>query len=245
MDLNQIWASVGQLIVGLGGGAVIAYGIFTWLGKRWIDSRFEKSLEAYKAKQAQELEEYKAKVTALFNHITKIHEKEFEVLPVAWGMLLEALGHYSRTTFFFEEYPDLGNKYDNELKLFLEKAEVDEEEINKILLASPTDRTKIYARIQFWKKWNEAQKCMYDFHNYLLRNKIFLSKNLFDRFTELDLSMQSIISKKKDEKIFSSQEIGRQAWEEIAAFNKEVNGKRDEIEQLIQKRLHYQDAGEW
>lgn len=60
----------------------IVTAIVALLGTSWIQNRFTQSLE-----------EYKHKTNSLFNRITKIHEKEIEVLPEAWKYLLNAHGH--------------------------------------------------------------------------------------------------------------------------------------------------------
>lgn len=74
----------------------IVSALFLFLGKNWIENRFARRLEAYKREQNQELEHYKYQINALFNRITKIHEREIEVLPATWQKLQEAHGHLAR-----------------------------------------------------------------------------------------------------------------------------------------------------
>jgi hypothetical protein len=88
MDLGTTLRFVGE--------AVLATGFVAALGKLWIENQFAKSLEAYKHEQRRELEHYKHQIDSLFNRITKIHEKEIEVLPCAWKKLQEAHGHLAR-----------------------------------------------------------------------------------------------------------------------------------------------------
>src|SRR5205085_2601260 len=64
---------------------IAASGIVMFIGKNWIENQFARRLKVYERKQ-----------NALFNRITKIHEKEIEVLPAAWQKLLEAHGHLAR-----------------------------------------------------------------------------------------------------------------------------------------------------
>ena len=80
MDIGKFLV---QLIAYGGGAVAIAYVVFIFLGKNVVENWFSKRMEAYKNAQAQELEEFKYKINALFNRVTKIHEKEFEVLPKA------------------------------------------------------------------------------------------------------------------------------------------------------------------
>lgn len=63
----------------------IVSALFIFVGKNWIENQFARRLKAYERKQ-----------NSLFNRITKIHEKEIEVLPAAWQKLMEAHGHLAR-----------------------------------------------------------------------------------------------------------------------------------------------------
>lgn len=61
MDGIWEWAKSIMALLGLGGltiGSVVAlaYGLFKWLGEKWIDRKFEKQMEAYKTEQSRELE---------------------------------------------------------------------------------------------------------------------------------------------------------------------------------------------
>ncbi|MBX4889677.1 hypothetical protein [Rhizobium bangladeshense] len=67
-----------------------AWAAFRWFGQKWIESKFAKSLEEYKAGQARELEKLKHKINSTFDRITRLHDREFDVLPDLWGKLVEA-----------------------------------------------------------------------------------------------------------------------------------------------------------
>lgn len=82
------------------GEAILASGIvsalFGLLGKSWIENQFAKRLKEYEREQQEILERYKYQINSLFNRISKIHEKEIEVLPTAWQKLQNAHGHLAR-----------------------------------------------------------------------------------------------------------------------------------------------------
>ena len=79
---------------------LVALGLVKWFAPKWIDHRFGVRLEAFKAAQQAKLEEFKSDQQKelerlrhrLSSRISKIHEKEFEVLPRAWFMLNELHG---------------------------------------------------------------------------------------------------------------------------------------------------------
>lgn len=75
-----------------GSTAVVVFGGlaflgFRWLLRKWLDNHFAQQLEEFKREQSELLEEYRLEINSEFNRISKIHEKEFEVLPEIWGRI--------------------------------------------------------------------------------------------------------------------------------------------------------------
>lgn len=85
--LEELLKAIGLLVVAAGGLTAIAYAIFKNLGEKWLDARFDERLAAYKHEQQKELEQVRFKITALLDRATKLHQREFEVLPEAWSLL--------------------------------------------------------------------------------------------------------------------------------------------------------------
>jgi hypothetical protein len=238
MPNDQFWAEIGKFIAASGGVVVIAFGIFSWLGKRWIENQFNQRLEAYKAAQAQELEEYKAKVTTLFSRITKIHEKEFDVLPTAWCKLQTALGKVGIPAAIFKEYPDLKFLNDGEVEELLARHSFSTTEKQKLMLADPLDRNQLYQDSLFWEELNRAYDALNDFHNYIVFNKIFLSSDLFDTFNTIDKAQIDVINNLRYGKEVRDHKMTHKAMQDFRA----INAQLENLEKLVQKRLHYQDA---
>jgi hypothetical protein len=224
------------LVVG-GGAAVIAYSIFIWLGKRWIEEHFAKRLEAYKHVQNQELENFKYKINALFNRITKIHEKEFEVLPTAWQKLQNALGYVASVTSPFQQYPNINQMTEEQLNEFL-KSSVLLDSQKQELLAAP-DKFKYYTEAIFWHKLSAAQESVRDLHNYIVNNRIFLNVELSTRFKKADEVLYSALIDSEVSREANGRKFISEAHKKI---KEEVTPLIGEIEQLVQKRLHYDKA---
>ena len=87
MFSENIYKFIVEVILAGGGGALVAYGIFTYFGRSWLDNKFSKGLENFKHQQNLQMEQYRFEINSLFNRISKIHEKEFEVLPELWFKL--------------------------------------------------------------------------------------------------------------------------------------------------------------
>lgn len=107
----------------------------------------------------------------MFSKATKIHEKEFEILPEAWIKLQNALGLISRLVSPFQSYPDLNRMVEDELQEFVAKSRLTETQRKRVL--NESDKNEYYMDIIFWHDLYEVQSGISDFHNYIMRNKIF------------------------------------------------------------------------
>lgn len=218
-------------------GASAAYAIFRFLGKKWIENKFAERLETYKNKLQKELENTRYEINALFSRVTKIHEKEFEVLPEAWHKMHNALGSASQFVSYTRDYPDLNHMNSQALEEFLEKSPLHRFEKQELLQAS--DKISYYEKIKFWYDLREVEEAFRDFHNYIIKNKIFLTPDLQERFTEIDNVMGSAILERKVGHEAKDREMWVSAYEKI---EKEVNPIIDVIEKLVQSRLHYHEV---
>jgi hypothetical protein len=233
----DIWKFLGQLIAFGGGAAAIAYVVFIFLGRSFVESWFSKRMEAYKNAQAQELEEFKYKINALLNRVTKIHEKEFEVLPKAWELLQNALGQVGHMASPLQSYPDFTWMSDIEIQEFLETTKLRKHE-HKDLVAAP-DKNKFYQEKIFWHELNDARSRVNDLHNFLLYNKIFLSKDLFKEFGKVDTMLYDAVVEIETNHESRDFKLNRQIW---VRLNTEMQEIATSIESLVQARLHYPEA---
>ncbi|MBD3349946.1 MAG: hypothetical protein GF364_00490 [Candidatus Lokiarchaeota archaeon] len=94
--------------------------VFKYLASKWIESKFTKSLEDHKHKLENEREKLKFEINSLFNRVTKIHEKEIEVLPIAWKKLDDLLDLLRK---FIREHHCINNKSPKELDDFYKESE--------------------------------------------------------------------------------------------------------------------------
>ena len=237
MKIDNIGEFLFQIIAYAGGSVAIAYLLFTWLGKRVVEHWFEKRMEVYRNAQAQELEEYKYKINSLFNRVTKIHEREFDVLPKAWEMLQDALAQVGYIASPLQSYPDFTWMSESEFQEFLSTTKLRKHEIEE--LKSAPDKNKFYQEKIFWHELYEAKKQINDLHNFLLYNKIFLSKDLFEEFKELDTMLYDTVLEIEGD----HQDLVRKSiipiWKKL---NQDVQEIATRIETLVQARLHYPEA---
>lgn len=82
-----------ESMVAVGGvGAVVAYGLFQFLGRTWIENKFAEKLELYRHQQAIEIQRLRVEIDSMLSGAIKLQDREFEILPKAWEKLDEAYG---------------------------------------------------------------------------------------------------------------------------------------------------------
>jgi hypothetical protein len=235
--IGTFFEIIGKIVL-YGGGAVgIAYGLFVFLGKNWIENKFATRLEAYKAKQNKELEDVKYKINTLFNRVLKIHDKEMEVLPEAWSKLHDAIDHISSLVNVLQQYPDFTIQKEEDIISYLESLQWEKHQIDD-LLHSP-DRNKHFQDKIFWYRLSEARKMFSEFHKYIIRNKIFMGKELKDQFSKVgDLLWESLITREVGEEAKDHKMI----VESYKKLKDNLSQIVDDIENIMQKRLRYDEA---
>ena len=235
--MEQFYEAIGKIVAVGGGAAAIAYGLFLFLGKRWIEDKFSMRLESYKNEQQKNLEDFKYQINALFNRVLKIHDKEMEILPEAWAKLHDAIDLTSNLVSVYQEYPDFKRLKDTEVISYLESIKWKQHQIDELLEA--TDRNKHFQEKIFWHRLGDAQKRFSDFHKYITRNKIFMGEELKSHFSKVgDLLWESLVTREVGEEVKDHKMI----VESYKKLKENLNQIVSEIEKLMQERLRYYDA---
>lgn len=168
--VQTVLATLGAA-VGLGGGLVaISYALFRFFGEKWINAKFEERLAAYKHAQQKELEELRFKINALMDRATKLHQREFDVLPDAWAKLIDAHGITIAITSAFQRYPDFDQMSGPHLDEFLAASPLANWQKDEI--KGEAKKGDYYIQAIAWHKITAAREAIREFH-------IFFRKNLF------------------------------------------------------------------
>ena len=232
-----VFTTLGKIIAYGGGSVAIAYAAFTFFGRKWIENLFQKRLEISKHEHAKEIEQLKYQINTLLNRVTKIHQKEFELLPTAWNKLHDALEMISWFNSVFQQYPDLERFSPNELSTFVSDCKL--LDFQKTELLESKNKTEYYKEKIFFHNLSEARKIYSEFHKYITRNRLFLSPDLRMNFQKVDGILWNSLLKK---------EIGEEAkdFEMIVQAHRDIRDQVaeivDTIENLVQDRLRYKDA---
>ena len=235
--VETVFQFVGKLVLYGGGAVALAYTLFVFLGKNWIENRFATRLEEYKSAQNRELENVRYRITALFSRVTKIHEKEYEVLPTAWAKLHDAKDHIGSLVSPLQQYPDFSRLKEPEIRSILKSYKWEDHQIEDLMSAH--DKTKHFQEKIFWHRLREARSKSSDFHTYITRNRIFLSQELKEQFNKADnLLWDALVTREIGEEAKDHKMI----YDSYKTLKENIEIVISSIEKLVQERLKYNEA---
>jgi hypothetical protein len=174
--VEQLLAAAGAIILGGGGLSLIAFGIFKWLGEKCLTSKFEEKLAPYKHAQQKELEQLRFRINSLMDRTTKLHQREFDIVPEAWSLLVEAHNTVLSLVASLQQYPDVNRMNASQLDEFVKDSFLTEWQKNELKLAP--DKLKYYQKALFWHRLGKGKAACRDEHVHLLKNGIFMSDDL-------------------------------------------------------------------
>lgn len=131
---------LGEVIAYGGGAAVVAYLLFQYLGKTWIENKFAERLDYLKHQHALELQRLRVEIDSMLGATLKLQEREFQFLPEAWHKLDEAHGLVAWLVSPFQEYPNLDRSTPQQLDEFLATTEFTESQREEIRSSSLRER---------------------------------------------------------------------------------------------------------
>ena len=235
--MDEIYAFIGKVIAYGGGAVALAYAVFMFLGKKWIESKFDERFAVFKHAQEQELERYRHQVNILLSRVTKIHEKEIEVLPELWHKLQDALGSVTSLTFPLQYYPDFKLMSEDSFEEFLKKSKLSDND-KKVLISSP-DRNAFYQKTIFWYNLQEAQSSAREFRAFMVYNRIFLSKDLKAEFEKIDKLLSKALATRETGERARDYNLISEAYKVLGEEAETIVAK---IESLVQERLEFTKA---
>jgi hypothetical protein len=232
---DQLLKFLGEVLLYGGGSAAVAYLLFQFLGKSWIDSKFTERLETFKHQQALELQHLKVQIESMLSGALKLQEREFTVLPDAWQKLNDAYGLTSWATSPLQEYPAVGRMADDEFEEFLASSELLESQKSRVRTSEAQSRDKTYQDIIFWHRIHKAKKATADLQTYVAANGLFLPPPLKQQFSEMLPILWSTISSAEVGHEAKEYKMQNEGWKELQAKGEPLHKA---IETSIEERLH-------
>jgi hypothetical protein len=231
-------ASLGKLIAAGGGGAIVSYGLFQRFGKSWLDQHFATRLEQLKHDQQKEIEQVRYQINSQFSRISKIHEKEFEVLPEAWTLLRQAHGAAFQVTSVIRRDPDLSRMSEPQLLEFLTASRLPAFQKTELYELRPQDRNDRYRDAIFWVELSDAREAHVKLNNHLVLKSIFMTQDLRQKFKAINDALTSVLLEVE----IAHDSPGQQFRSSISETMTRIGKMFDDIESAVQIRLHYDEA---
>ncbi|CAI2717523.1 hypothetical protein [Nitrospina watsonii] len=181
MSEQELYALLGKfaswLLSAAGGAGLLLLFLKIW-GQNWIESKFLKDLELFKAQKLHEFD-------ILLKRKIKWHEKEHESLSESWKKLVMAHRSLKGAIFSFRKSPDLERMSREEFNRFLESGDLSNDE-KEYLTGNREGLNTAYSRILDIRSLNDAHKAFLEFNLYFDTNKIFLRPHIKEKFQEAD-----------------------------------------------------------
>jgi hypothetical protein len=231
--METLIAILGYVLVaatGLTGVGALLLLLFRKAAEKWIGVKFDKQLEAFRHEQRIEIERLKSSISAQLDRATKLHQREFEVLPKAWGKLKDAHGIISELVSRGKTITDLNAINDPKRDDFLSASLLAEWQSDLVLAAK--DKTETYRSQVEPYRIGRARKASAKFYKYFQRNGIFIRPSIKRKIDEIDGLMLGAL----EEHVLNFQHGFREfrAGDKLRADGKSL---LEELEADVQQRL--------
>ncbi len=169
------------LVSSLGGATVLTIIIIRFFGTKIVDNLFNKQIESYKFK-----------INLEFDRISKINQREFEVLPVLWQKLIDHKKNLELYTNEWNTSADLNSLTEIELQEYVKPLKLEKVLKDKILNAP--DKNLMYKDLYMWNGKIVLQRSYFDFIYYYQNNKIFLTDKINEKSNEICNFLESTLT---------------------------------------------------
>lgn len=224
---------LGAVVVAGGGIGVITFLLFRFFGEKWLESKFAERLADYKHRHQQELEQLRFRINSMFDRRTKLHEKEFEVLPEMWSRLNDAYWFARSFTSPLQFLSDLNRMSEPEIDELLKSSPISEWQKKAVM--KEADKTKYYDDAMFWHRLGECKKAARDFHVYRLKSGIFVPEPLRAKFSEIEEAIWDAIGEKEMTKQYPDTRKLTGTKEEV--LRKDAEKKLNDLQREVHERL--------
>lgn len=213
-----------------------------WFGRtyidKWLTRRFQGQLDNLKHVQAQEIERLRAKIAGMLDRANKLHQHEFEVLPLVWDKLTTMMGSAVAVVSPFQSYAGVGRMSPEELEVILGETSFADHEKDELRKLERRPRETLYMNLCDRDRLRIAFKDRADFHNTIIQRGIFIEPPLRAKLMELSLL---IVDALHDQQEFNDPENDRPKAaarsENADKVRKTGKAMVDAIETMISDRL--------
>lgn len=193
-----------------GGGAIVAFAAFRWLGSTWLESKFAQSLEAFRHEKAKDLERLRFEMDALQKGKARFKEREFESIIQIWDALKQAQVKVTALLSPLQQYGNVRYMEEGDLAEYFESLSLKNWERREIIAAD--DRQKAFMKVMDQRRFSEAAEAYNEFSNLLIRFEILISVDVVARLKEIRDKFHEALVSKELALAHSDWKLGSEAW---------------------------------
>ncbi len=205
---------LGQVLAAGGGGALVAYLVFKWLGTRWIENKFARNLEGLRQQHAKEFAELKVRWDANLHSRLKYQEREFVAVGDSWRLLQEAISLVEWGTSILQQYADIQRLDERELNEFLDGTEFSESQKTQLRERDGRQRQDHYTELVNRHRLVRVEAGIRNFSNYINENFPFIPEQMFSEFETLSTVMWGCMNKVRVGREANDFKLVREAYTE-------------------------------
>jgi hypothetical protein len=233
--MNDIFELLGKVVVVGGGGALIVFQIFKHLAARWLDDRFKKSFQQLVHDQNKEVERLKADLTRSFDRASKLHVREFEVLPKIWEQVTEAFWQVGALVSPMQQFSDLDRMPPEVVAEVLAASELTEWQKKEVLASDK--KTKAFGEFLYWHRLWKARVATREADVTLVHLGIFVPDPIKGKLgAVLDLCRGALVEDEINH-AHPPQKYTDRLRKDCDRLSSEGKTLMDDAESLIKKRL--------
>jgi hypothetical protein len=217
----------------MGLSTAIAFAVVKFLGRMIIEQKLQKEIEDHKHDLSVRHMEIKNDIDTLYNRRRFVHEKEMEILPEAWKLLINAQEAIKIFVKRLDFSPPLSLLELPERLRALKERGLDDQQQKDVLESNDMEAAmQSIMRSKFLSRAHEA------WSRYILYYKeasVFLEPEIKPLFAEAENILWEAILNKALNKPESTLRA-------LDVIDKEIGPVVEKIESLIKKRLHFNEV---
>lgn len=229
---DHIFSIVSQILLVAGGGGAAAYALFQFLGAKWLENKFSERLEALKHEQAKDLAEFQLQIDTALDHATKLHSREFDILPKLWEMASAAFNACKWIAAGMQLITTPAEDNGPSLDRWIARQEIEDWQKEELKIAA--DRGKYLGQALNYRDFNRAERLRFEFQSFLLTNSIFLAEDMKAAFVGINNRMIEVITERE---MNLSDPSSRPMRDAARAFRDAGQKEFDSLEQMVRARL--------
>jgi hypothetical protein len=188
MNFNQLFSLTLQY-AGLIGITTIslaaaAYGLFKWLGGKWLENKFAERLQNLKSEQDQAIRMVQSTIDREVHRAKKLYDNEFTALSESWRLLRSAYDFSASTIGSMNTNVARMNR--EELERYLVKRGMEEWQRNELQTMNGDDRQDEYWRWSEWQRLVECDKWWRECRQQIDSTSIFFPAGFTEKFRTIN-----------------------------------------------------------